>query len=256
MVRAVRLLTNDPEQEALRLEIFCTVIRPLDAEPSAVSLSLNPSAASEEKRTAATVVYSQTWDQFDLAATPRSLDGVTWRITPADKAALEPFGARSGYRVECTIAPDMPEGYFNGSLDLVAKPSAAGQQPRTLALPIQGRVQGRVALLGPRGPRRNAGPRHAQRGRQPYHLLSREGQRRLQVARRQGDRDQSRVPPRPPGADRQHAAEYGLYRFEVEMANARRCNFSSTAGFIRLKTDHPRLPVVNLRVEMAVLSAT
>ncbi len=191
---------------------------------------------------------------FDLAAAARSLDGVTWRIVPADKAALEPLGARSGYRVECTVCADMPEGDFNGSLDLTAKPSVAGEKPRTLALPVQGRVQGRVTLSGRQvhDGTLDLGMLNAGASLTTFFLLKvNDDCKSLTVNEIETNPKFLHVRLAPTGG----APQYGLYRFEVEMANAPQCNFLGTAGFIRLKTDHPRLPVVNLRVEMAVASA-
>ena len=50
------------------------------------------------------------------------------------------------------------------------------------------------------------------------------------------------------------AESKGLYRLSIEMpGNAQECAFSGdNPAVIRLKTDHPRLPVIELKVDVVV----
>ena len=147
--RAVEVYTNDPNNRRIVLEILTTVVHSLGAKPASIALSLNPTVApSQDKRTTETIVYSQTWDKFDLKADKCSVEGAKYRIEPAKPADLTPLNAKSGYRVEVSLSPDMPEGYFRGTLDLSAKPADASLAARTLHVPIDGRVDGRVTLSG------------------------------------------------------------------------------------------------------------
>ncbi len=75
---------------------------------------------------------------------------MTWRIRPATAKELEPFQARSGYRVRVTLPADMADGRFAESVEFVATPPAAAERPRSLELQIQGSVDGRVTLFGPK----------------------------------------------------------------------------------------------------------
>ena len=51
------------------------------------------------------------------------------------------------------------------------------------------------------------------------------------------------------------AAKSGVYRVEVDLKNAPQHNcLGSNAGFIRLKTDHPRLSTIEVRVQFVALA--
>ena len=75
-----------------------------------------------------------------------SLPGLTWRIEPAPEERLERLQASSGYRVHVTLPPEMPEGDFSSTVDLLATPAGAAEQPRELELAVQGKVFGRLVF--------------------------------------------------------------------------------------------------------------
>ena len=94
------VLTNDPEHPKLLLGIEATVRRRLAAAPENITLSLHASTlADADARSAETVIYSDTWDRFDLAVEGVSRKGMTWRLQPAEKKDIEPFS--DGAAIAC-----------------------------------------------------------------------------------------------------------------------------------------------------------
>lgn len=255
--RGVWVHTNDPAQEKILLGVEATVVRRLAAEPDHLTLSINAAGAPiETARTATALVYSQTWDGFDLAVQRSSLEGVKWRIEPADKDRLAAVEAKSGYHVNVVLPADMPEGDFRERLQLLATPAAATDKPRSLGLQVQGRVEGRVKISGPKvdaGGTLRLGPLGAGQSVQEMVMLKvNDDQRLLTVKEIETRPDFVRVRVAP---FRNGSEQFGLYRLEVEIRGARPCNYGgSELGLIRLKTDHPRLKTIEVRVDLLVVS--
>ena len=89
LTQSMTVFTNDLDSPCVVLRISCTVALRAVAAPSNFTLSLNPTdLSSEEKRSAQTLIYSHTWDHFDLADVRASLRGMQWRIEPAAKKEL------------------------------------------------------------------------------------------------------------------------------------------------------------------------
>ncbi len=126
--RGITLLTNDPDKEKLLVGMTATVVRRLAFEPQAIVFSsIDALNASEAARTAEVVLYSQTWDRFDLGGAVSSRSGMKWKIEPAPKERLKELEAKSGYRVEITLPPDMPEGAFFGIARSVGQAGQSGR---------------------------------------------------------------------------------------------------------------------------------
>ena len=149
--QGVTVLSNDPDHPSVLLEIEATVRCRLAAAPSPITLAICSSELPlEEKRSARTLIYSQTWDRFELAAVRTSRRGITCRIERASAKELDPFQARSGYRVHVALPGDMPDGRFAESVEFAARPAASAEPPRPLELHIGGSVDGRVTVFGPK----------------------------------------------------------------------------------------------------------
>lgn len=258
--RGVTLLTNDPSHERLLLGLVATVSRRLAAEPSPVVLSLRlEDMASEKKRSASALIYSQRWDRFDLAAEKPSREGLACRIEPAADELLNEVQARSGYCVRVTLPSDMPDGPFAESLELTGRPAECDQQPCSVKLEIRGSVEGRASMFG--GGLGSDGVLHF--GAVPEGASKRDAvlmkindeRRTLGINSIEAEPAflRARVAPHAGAANRP-----GLYRIEVEVPpTAPSCNhMGEQAGTIRLKTDHPRLPVIELKVDFAVIAGS
>ncbi len=258
LARGMTVLTNDPEHEQIVLEIEATVRRRLAAEPADLSFYLQVSdLPSEEKRWAETLIYSQTWDRFELAVASASLKAMTWHLEPAAKEELAACQARSGYHLRVTLPSDMPDGHFAESLVFTAKPAGATEKPHSLSLQVQGKIEGRLTIDGPK-----VDVNHVVR---LGVLQEGEGARAFLIMKVNDPRPALvfKTIETEPALLRAHVVPYrsnsagvGLYRIDLEVPrNARPCSFAAGhEGTVRMKTDHPRLPVIELKVDFAVVS--
>jgi hypothetical protein len=255
--RTVIVLSNDPLQPKIFLELAATVRRRLAAAPTPITLAIQSSdLPSPQKRSVETLVYSETWERFALAVVGSSRRGILWAIERAGAEELRPLQARSGYRLRLTLPADMPDGRFSETLTLAAKPAAA-EKPRSLELQIQGSVDGRVTLFGPRvddhGVLRLGILEMGQGTRQTAVMKVNDPCPTLTVRRIETEPDFLRVAVHAYSGE---AASVGLYRIEVEIPPAAPAGsfMGDGAGVIRLRTDHPRLPLIECKVEFAKLS--
>ncbi len=256
--QSVSVLCNDPDNPSLLLRIEATVRCRLAAAPSPITLAIASSdLPREEKRSAQTLIYSQTWDRFELAAVRMSRRGMTCRIERAPAKELDPFQARSGYRVRVALPADMPDGRFAESVEFAARPAAPAGPPRPLELQIDGSVDGRVTIFGPKvddhGVLRLGVLQEGQGARETMVMKVHDERPTLVFRRVETDPAFMRVRV---SAYQGPSATVGLYRIEVEIPReAPQCNFmGKDAGTIRLRTDHPRLRVIEWHVDFAKLA--
>ena len=129
LARSVSVLSNDPAHNQIVLTIAATVRCRLAAAPSPITLTIDSAdLPAAEKRSAETLIYSQTWRRFELAAaTVAARHDVG--IRPATAKELDPFQAHSGYHVGVTLPADLADGRFAESVEFVATPPAAAGAP-------------------------------------------------------------------------------------------------------------------------------
>jgi hypothetical protein len=286
--RGVLVLTNDPEQAEILLAVNFTVNRRLLALPPDATLSIDSSGAvPPEERTADLLVYSERWDRFQLSVARSSREGIQWRLDPVAQGQLGDPAARSGYRVAVTLPQDLPEGPLAEWIELVGTPEgrvegsgdrdhgSAGSvrgtsaresaplapgpsPPETLRIPIHGSVHGRLEMHSPKLVGQNLLLLGALRQSRAAHetVFVKINDDRHELAARRIETQppflQARFAPYRAGADR-----LGLYRIDLEIpADAPSCAFTSPhRGWIRLRTDHPRLSLIELRVDFCIVAA-
>ncbi len=272
--RGIRVLTNDPENPDILLELTATVNRRVVVAPSSLMLLIDSSQpSSPRQRSADALVYSERWERFELSAVETSRKDLSWRVEPMKKGELAGFQALGGRRVFVTLPPDVAEGRFAEWIDFAAIPVAAqntaaknaAASPGPCAEPacrfrleIQGRVAGRLEFFGPKVFDDNAlrlgTLRQGEPGRATVLMKINDPRRRLVVERIETEPAflKARLVPYASGSK-----DIGLYRIEVEVpADAPSCEFlGEHRGWIRLWTDHPRLPTIELRIDFAVASA-
>jgi hypothetical protein len=252
--KAIRVLTNDPERADILLELTATVNRRVAALPAQLTLTIDSSKPSSQ-RSAETWIYSECWKRFELSAAKVSRKGLQWRIEPATEKKLNELKALSGYHVFVTMPPEMPDGRFAEWIEFAAKPAAGTDEAAACRLEIHGRVEGRLEFFGPKIVGRNVLRLGSLQQGEPARetVLMKINDQRRQLAVEQIEVEpaflRARIVPYAAGPK-----PIGLYRVEVAIpADAPSGAFLGThCGIVRLKTDHPRLPIIELRVDFAV----
>jgi len=249
------IATNDPKRKSITLRVTGTIPAFVSAAPAGV---YRPVWKRGEKTEAKVSVYSQVWPRFTIAKVESSLEGLQWTVEPERAGALRSLEARSGYCLRLVFPADLPVGDFAGAVQLkIAGPDPA-EPPRTLPIAFGGRVPGTISVFGrkfERGRGLCLGAIDSQTGVREHVLLKvRDRHRKLAVRRVEVEPAflNVRVGPARPEAD-----ELGLYRIDVEVPQgAPAANYlGRKKGTIRIETDHPAVPVVNLNVEFAVIGS-
>jgi hypothetical protein len=247
--------TNDPSQPSLTFTISGTIRTILGTYPAKAVFS-----GSRGKTTPPTEVtlYSQVWDEFTVAQVTPSREGLTWEIRAAEEQTLQELDARSGYCLTITVPPDLPCGNFWEHLEIAATPSCQTQSERSVKLDVTGNVPGRITVYGRRlaaGKIVRLGTVARGRGaREQLTMRVRDDHRTLSVEGIETTPEflEVRV-----GQYNEVAANAGLYTIDVEVPpDAPPSSYMGVRrGQLRIRTDHPHVPVIELDVEFAVTSS-
>ena len=116
--------TNDPDCPEIKLVVQGAVRTHIGAEPPDFTL---PRVNPQQPTIARTVIYSQAWSSFHCENFSSTLEGVTFKKSPASSAELKPFGAKSGYVVEVTLPAGLPSGEFKETIYFDAFQAEAGE---------------------------------------------------------------------------------------------------------------------------------
>jgi hypothetical protein len=252
--RTMHLLTNDPNQPEVLLRINATVVPRMAAEPAMKMISLDSSKPmSDQNRSVETYIYSQRWDRFELSADGRSRKDLRCEIEPATSEKLKGWKARCGYRVRVTLPANMPDGRIAEWVEFAGK-SPDGRRS-SCRFDIQGRVAGRLVFYGPKidgGDVLQLGTLHCGQVIHESLLMKiNDSERQLMGARVETKPEFLHVRLVPYAGS---SGKAGLYRIEVEIpADAPSCAWTGKdRGVIRLETDHPRFPVIELKVDFVL----
>jgi len=250
------ILTNDPERKVISLTVRGVYRTFLAAQPERIDF---PRAGREgdgsEPLRAEVAVFSQAFEQFDLSSVSATLEGVSWEIEPLAADVLEPLEAKCGYRIAMVLPDDLPEEGFSHTLHISAIPAGEDRKLQTLNVPLNREFVRPVQFFGPDLTMARAlllGTIAQGTSRRTTVTLKVALQpRALRVRHIAAEPEFVRVRMAPLKPD---APELGLYRIEVEVpADAPMCNHLGVeAGRVRIETDHPKVPELNLRLEFAV----
>lgn len=166
------IYTNDPAHKILTLKIYGIVQAVMDSYPKTVVF---PARQFKEESTSEVMVYSQTWENFEIEKIEASDDTITWQVEPAPEQSLKAVDAKSGYIMNLTASADIPSGPFfkklhvttarKPSLDDVSKQSeedsddvekaevlhvsgTTEEEVRQLNIGVNGEASGRISLSG------------------------------------------------------------------------------------------------------------
>jgi hypothetical protein len=245
------IFTNDPNRKRVRLLLHGTIRKYVAADPKRIVLS---AMRREEARSVGATLYSQVWESFRVEDVTSTLDGLNWQIGPADPETLSEWKARSGYRLEVAVPPNLPAGNFWHELEMSVVPGD-GSPARTFSLDVTGSVLSRITIYGPKllgGKILKLGTIPEGEGaRERLTMKVRDDHRRLLIERVETDPEflQVEVVPLDSGNE-----DLGLYRIDVEIPpDAPIGDFISHPGEFRIVSDHPKLPVLALKVAFAVV---
>jgi hypothetical protein len=216
-----------------------------------------------EQPTASAIVYSQTWDQFDIEQVTGENSQLTYTVEEATQAERQDLDAAAAHRLTVTLSSELPEGYFDIPLQISAvrqEPSATGDEPARLhadcSLSVQGKVLRRLSAYGPQVDARGTilmGRVMQGRSASVKLLLKlRDEEKQLTVRRIETSPDFLQVRLEPHQVE--DGKEVGLYQLHVEVpatASTFRLPPDQT-GFVRLEFDHPRVPHLQLPVDLVV----
>jgi hypothetical protein len=252
--RAV-VFTNDPDNSKLVLRLQGTVRTCVGADPPRIVLS---GMSRKESKSVEVTVYSQVWESFDIGEISSTLEGLTWKVGPADAQSLAKLDALSGYRLHVTLPAGLQAGEFWHELSLPITPADESAKARTFRLDIAGTVLSRISIFGPKlDARKIVRLGTIPQGQGVHERLTmkvRDDHRRLVIRRVETEPDFLCVRVAPFDAERE---ELGLYRIELEVPpDAPASDYFTEPGEIRIVSDHPKLPVLSLSVAFAVAPRT
>jgi hypothetical protein len=249
------VLTNDPLNPVLRFTIRGKVLALLRCEPETLVYSR---VTPGEIPSATTLVYSQVWDAVDFPRITSSHAGFSWSLTPGTPAELDALHARSAYRLTVTLPADLAESYFHETIELEAHPADGTETDGiTCRLAVEGVVLRRLCVYGPDIDVRGTlllGRVSQGEGKQVRLLMKlRDEQRELPVRSLTCSPEflSARVEP----YSGQSRGDLGLYHLHVEVPqDAPPFHLPPYEyGSIRIEFDHPRVPVLELPVDLNVM---
>lgn len=243
--------SNDPRRRTLRFSVRGIVRLQLAVDPpDAIFDRLDPDAPASRRL----LVYSQTWDDFDVLGIQSSLAGFDWRIEPADAETLTAYEAKSACWLRITTPADLPAGSFSGWLQFRVQPADDAQEAVEHQIALAGKTLRRLAVYGPGidadGVVSFGAVARSTGAKQRLLLKVRDAQHDLPVTRIQTTPDYLDVRVVSP----EESTKSGLAYLDVVIPpGAPRSTFlASHPARIRIEFDHPRIAELELTATFAL----
>jgi hypothetical protein len=247
------ILTNDPKQKSIQLQIRGVVRVQLGAAPPEIVLD---GVEPDQPQTVSTWIYSQIWDGLQVEQVTCSSDELRWEVEPVDPSERPALKAKSACRLSLTLPAGLPEGFFREVVTCQVRPSASGKV-ETLEISLSGKVLRRLALYGPgidASGTLDLGVLPTGQGKDCRLVLKvRDAVPELTVRDIETTPDFLDVELDPYETS---SAATGLYHLNISVPqSAPACTFlHGEAGRIKLAIDHPRIGDLELRVRFAVIA--
>ena len=140
----VTLPSSDPAQPSIELRVRGQVQRRIDASPRAIVFpDLDP---RDKPQPQTTLVFCKVFDEYEIIENVCDLEQCNWTIEPATSDELAEANAKSGYRIQATLPPELPSGRYGGQLHLRIKP--AGEEPLNTQVRVSAKVLRRLCIYG------------------------------------------------------------------------------------------------------------
>lgn len=246
----VRLATNDPNKREIALHVRGRVRDAIRFEPA--ELAFGEIMPPDTTKTVETLLLSDDADSLSLEEVKLSDPRFQVDVQPLSAAQLAKHAVASGFVLRVTAPPDLPKGTFDLSLEVAAQATATAP-PLRRTIPVEGRVLGRISVLG-----EITEFGSIEFGPLPY---GKGGVKRYKVKVRD---QQTEIPVRAlkvtPGFVKvtlepaPNASVAGLYDLTVEIPpDTEPCvHRVSDAGKIHFEFDHPRVTTLDLEVDFSV----
>ena len=148
-VQRATVKTNDPHRETIEFKVLGQALLLLATDPpELVAARVKPG----EPATITGTIFSQVLDEFTVADVATSLDGLKWKLSPANEQQLARVRAKSGWNVELTLPDDLPQGGFTQWLRFKAEPKNLADpiddELLTYEVPVRGKVLRRLSVFG------------------------------------------------------------------------------------------------------------
>jgi hypothetical protein len=134
--------TNDPEHQELELHVIGAVYEIVTLEPEG-TWTIGRLVDGEQTPFTG-VIFSKVQEQFEISGWETSSELVSIETEPLPAEDLESRGARSGYRVNGLIRPEMPVGTFAATLSL----QTTIDEGRVIQVPLSATRPGPFSILG------------------------------------------------------------------------------------------------------------
>jgi hypothetical protein len=249
------VLTNDPEQRAIVLQIKGEVRTHLAAEPSQLVFSgLYPGESQVRRLT----LFSQAWDDFEILSIKSTSAQLRWIVKPAPPETLSQLKAQSGYLLEVTSPNTESVGHFTETLHVSVAPKGQPDQERAYDVVVTGNrlkwlsVNGESVhgLLG----MEIGAVAFGQGAKRRATLLLRDPKRKLKIERVEATPNFIQTSITPARSESENSW-CNLYHLNVEIpADAPVCTYLAVEkGELRFYSDDPTLPVVKMPFAFAVI---
>lgn len=141
------LITNDPTRREIILIVDGSIRGDYRIEPP--TILLGDIVPGDSPPAGEVVVISNRDSDFLLDQCQVTSDAMQATVTPLSADRLRAFGAAHGYVVRLQVSGDLPKGDVFHAINVAVKPSSAKDEVQRLSIPIEGRVLGRIAVMGP-----------------------------------------------------------------------------------------------------------
>jgi len=149
--QVVPIMTDDPDQRKIELAITGMVDQAIRIFPEGI-WDLGEMSLTEPSK-AEGYVGSKSLTGFTIEEMPRDIPQVKVTWEPADEATLAPHQAKSGYKINVQVGPNVPAGRFRETVRLHIIPSDNDQANDELFVnfAVVGRRSGPIEIRGVNG---------------------------------------------------------------------------------------------------------
>jgi hypothetical protein len=139
------IYTSDPTQKAIALGVAGKVKMLIGFDQEEV---IADRIEPDKQVTKEVLLYSQMWNEFQVADFSSSLKGVTFTAEALDPQAASELHPLSVQRIKITIPGTLRQGDFHDTLRFTVRPLDPAGKPQEVTIPLHGKVLRRLSIYG------------------------------------------------------------------------------------------------------------